>query len=156
MNRYISDGRGRDTFITFGNDRDPPARCLDSYKPSKVASAKLPILPRFQPDGSGRDMYCQVQKDPIVPVKGVINTNTPSLTKRHKSAGVIRSSKPAAYVPAGSGRDLFFKSNFESYHAPPLGNFRVKKIDTVVKARTSPPPRFVSSGMQRVVGVKNV
>ena len=147
MQKYVSDGRGRDSFITFGNDRNPPARSRVPLKAGKVASAKPPTLPRFQASGSGRDMFCQVEKEKIFPHRGVIGGKV-SVERKTASTGVTRRFDPPTYHPSGSGRDLFFVGGFDAWHAPHSNTFKVQKNDKIVKARTSPPPRFISSGMK--------
>ena len=146
MNKYISDGRSRDTFITFGNDRKPPHSHVHRPIPgAKLAAAKMPVLPRFQSSGDGRDMYCQVQKEKVIPHIGIIDRKI-HRTNKSPGTGVIRTYSPSTYIPNGSGRDLFFVGSGDARHPHSSSNFRVKKVDGAARARTSPLPRFVSSG----------
>jgi hypothetical protein len=150
MPRYVTDGRGRDTFITFADNRLPPHSHKSALPASKVASSKHPTLPKFIPCGNGRDMFCQVNEDKVYPsnTKGMPSTN-PNPVPRKKESGVARTSIPPSYHPSGTGRDLHYTSNDAAFFTVKSNSFRIASPSKIPRPRSSPPPKFMAAGSGR-------
>jgi hypothetical protein len=149
MPRYVTDGHGRDTFITFVGDRPPPfSQKSCQLHPSKVAPSKHPVLPKFIPSGNGRDIFCQVNEDKVYPsnTKGMPSKNS---VPKNKDLSFARTTRPPTYHPSGSGRDLHYTANEAALFTLPSKSFRIASPTKIPRPRSSPPPRFVAAGSGR-------
>ena len=147
MPKYITDGRGRDTFITFSNNRLPPHTIKPCTLPtSKIASSKHPALPKFIPSGTGRDMFCQVNDDKIIPRSGKGVSSNPNVSPRAKGIGVSRTTRPPSYRPTGTGRDLHYTENDAALYTVKSTSFRIGSATKIPRPRSSPPPKFIATG----------
>lgn len=147
MPKYNTDGKGRDSFITFA-DRNPPQSLKACTLPSsKVASSKHPALPKFIPSGTGRDLFCQVQKDQVIPFNGKTPSTCPNPTPKSHGSGVIRQVYPPTYQPSGTGRDLYFTRNENGPFPGQSHSFKIASYQKNPRPRTSPPPRFQPHGI---------
>mmetsp|Transcript_9165 Transcript_9165/g.13819 ORF Transcript_9165/g.13819 Transcript_9165/m.13819 type:complete len:236 (+) Transcript_9165:156-863(+) len=144
--KYFSDGKGRDTFISFADGGCVPhsiPRC--PFTSSKTTSAKRPPMPKYIPNGSGRDLFCQVAADKVVPS---VSFSKPVVSKREVT-GTVRHTPPPTYKPTGSGRDLFIVSGYDAAYAPRSTSFRRLSPSPLPRPRTAPPPKFISAGSGR-------
>lgn len=152
MPRYVTDGHGRDTFITFADDSRPPPFSQKSCRlhSSKVVSSKQPTLPKFIPSGNGRDLFCQVNEDKVYPsnTKGMPSKNPNAVAKR-KEISVARTTRPPTYHPSGSGRDLHYTDSDAALFTLPAKSFRIASSTKIPRPRSSPPPRFIAAGSGR-------
>ena len=158
MPRYISDGSGRDIIIAFNGDPLPPKfnNFYSENRPHKMPSkdkrppVKVPATPKFVPDGSGRDLFQQQNSDYVCPVN--INISTQSIVPKKK--GVSYYKRPMAkprFTPSGSGRDMGYSDIDVQRTINSQNSFKVLKPtysnSQILRPRTSPPPRFQSTGM---------
>jgi hypothetical protein len=158
MPRYIADGSGRDVIIAFSREPNPPnfnhySENRPHHLPTKEkrGNAKVPAISRFVPDGSGRDLFQQQNNDYVFPVHNQIRGEAISPKRRHIS-NACRARAPPRFKPSGSGRDMSY-SNIDVYQTTTSQNsFRTLKPSAsngqMLRPRTSPPPRFVSSGKE--------
>lgn len=156
--KYISDGSGRDLTMTFQRDPLPPKfnHFFNDNRPEKLAKemktfqAKIHTTARFVPNGSGRDLFQQVNEDYVFPISTSFSPIEKTSQKSHFAQN--RPKSVPRYVPTGSGRDLYLTDLDASRCASPL-SFKISKPNAsnlnVLRARTSPPPRFVATGSGR-------
>ena len=156
MPRYISDGSGRDLIISFSREANPPnfnflSKNRPHHLPSKEkrGNAKIQPLSKFVPDGSGRDLFQQQNNDYVFPVKNQIKSEAIS-PKRSNISNYNRPKANPRFKPSGSGRDMSY-TDIDVYRTTTAQNsFKILKPSTsnaqMLRPRTSPPPRFVSSG----------
>lgn len=160
MPHYISDGSGRDVIIAFSGDPNPPHFNVHSenrphHLPSgaKRGIGKTPVAAKFVPDGSGRDMFQQQNNDYVFPIYNSTRGEATSPKQRQVSYYNRPKASPK-FKPSGTGRDMSY-SNIDVYQTITSQNsFRTLKPSPsnglVLRPRTSPPPRFVSSGAQKL------
>lgn len=147
MPKYLTDGRGRDTFITFSDDRLPPHTNKACTLPTaKIASSKHPALPKFIPSGNGRDMFCQVNEDKVIPHSGKGISSNPNASPRVKGSGVSRTTRPPTYRPSGTGRDLHYTANDAALFTLKSSSFKIGSPTKIPRPRSSPPPKFIATG----------
>ena len=158
--KYISDGSGRDLTMTFQRDPLPPKfnHFFNDNRPEKLAKemktfqAKIHTTARFVPNGSGRDLFQQVNEDYVFPISTSFSPIEKTSQKSHFAQN--RPKSVPRYVPTGSGRDLYLTDLDASRCASPL-SFKISKPNAsnlnVLRARTSPPPRFVATGLLKLI-----
>lgn len=157
--RYISDGSGRDVIIAFSGMPNPPnfnhiSKNRPHHLPSKLkgGNAKIPVTPKFIPDGSGRDLFQQQNTDYVCPTR-VLSSAIGVTPKRRVISNYSRPKVNARFKPSGSGRDMGY-TDIDVYQTINSQNsFKVLKPSAsnaqILRPRTSPPPRFQSSGSGR-------
>jgi len=154
--KYTPTGDGRDlwcvkdlisspytgTVISLNKNVDQPP---PSQTPVRNRTAGLP---RFVPNGSGRDLFQQCGNDPLISHAGVTTFSANPPVYPRSGLGVNRQgSPPPKYVPGGSGRDLYLCRT-----GPNVSTFAKMRTERPVKApraRTSPPPRCQTTGSGR-------
>jgi hypothetical protein len=156
--RYISDGSGRDVIVAFSGISNPPnfsrySENRPQHLPSKEkrGTAKLPVTPKFVPDGSGRDLFQQQNTDYVRPNKNLITREAVS-PKRRNISNYNRPKANPRFKPSGSGRDMGYTDINVYQTISSQNSFRILKPSAsnaqILRPRTSPPPRFQSSGRQ--------
>ncbi len=147
MPKYQTDGHGRDTFITFSDNRPPPHTLKPcTLSSSKIASSKHPALPKFMPSGNGRDMFCQVNVDQVYPHNSKGIPSNPNPLRKQKGSGISRTTRPPTYRPSGTGRDLYYTSNDAGVYSVQSTSFKTGHPTKIPRPRTSPPPKFAAIG----------
>ena len=148
--KYYGDGTGRDSFVCFGPNQSPP-RCRTSMKMprrNKVVAAVSSPPPRFLPDGSGRDMFMQVNSShPVIPATGAQIGGGGKLSpmRKAKSANSLLAKPLPSYKSNGQGRDAYVVGRTIS--SPKSASFIVKPVSKKLCPRTDPPPRYSPTGM---------
>lgn len=153
--KYTPTGDGRDLWCVKDLISSPYTGTVISSNKSVVnPPSQTPVrnrtsgVPRFVPNGSGRDLFQQVGNDPLISHAGVTTFSAQPPVYARNGLGVNRQgSPPPRYVPGGSGRDLYLCRS-----GPTVSTFakmRTEKPTKPPRARTSPPPRCQTSGSGR-------
>lgn len=155
--RYRPSGDGRDIYIEraesdslsiprtgviiVANRKDPKQKKFTTGAITGSTSA----LPNFAPNGTGRDLFQQVNPNPLVVHTGPSFSQNPPVSSE-RGLGVNRSDRaPPRYIPSGTGRDMFFTNYVVSTRA----SIRKEHPKKAPQSRTHPVPRFAPNGTGR-------
>jgi hypothetical protein len=148
--KYIPDGTGRDSFVVFTSNQQPPRSrfSMKMSKSNKVVVADPSPGPRFVPDGSGRDMFMQSNVQPATGVH-IGGGMKASPIKKAQSTGSLLAKPLPSYVSNGKGRDAYVVGRTLS--PPKSTSFKLKPPSKKPCARTDPPPRFRPTGTLLII-----
>eukprot|EP01041_Mallomonas_annulata_P013023 gene13023-27476_t len=152
--RYRADGNGRDLYRIEDLEKPPITGVLFvknkiEPKPKKLLTGAITgstaALPRFVPNGTGRDLFQQCNPTPLVAHTGTMFSTHPPVHS-NKGLGVNRLDRPAPlYRPNGTGRDLFYTDK----NTTAVPTLRKEIYRKPPQARTAPLPRFKPTGTGR-------
>jgi len=150
---YSPDGSGRDLWRVQHLVRPPRTGTLfpRSRKESPTKKYERDLkgnIPKFVPNGSGRDLFQQCNGDIQICHTGVtgFSSKPPVIPRKGRGVSFLGKSVPK-YLPNGSGRDLYLLSDERPLSA--ISSVRIERVSKAPRSRTSPPPRFRPVGSGR-------